>query len=255
MKIPASVLHFFGLTLAWSWLCHLPRLALVLPGGLDFALGTLATFGPAVAALFLTYRQQGRAGLRLVWESIGRWRFPKRWWWPILLLLPASAGLTALIMAAFNLPVAWEQSPPLFLLTPLALALFLLNALPEEIGWRGYALAPLQAEAGPLFASLLLGLVWGLWHLPLHFIEGTTQFVIPVWQFTAQTILLSLLYTWLYNHTGGSILAAALFHTTGNLAGAFVPYWVSSAGRWINFAVLMLVALLVWAGRGLTAKT
>ncbi len=87
--------------------------------------------------------------------------------------------------------------------------------------------------------------MWGLWHLPLHFIAGTTQAAIPVWEYLAQTILLSVLYTWLHNGSRGSVLVASLFHASGNLTGAVIPYWVTGPGRWISFLVLLIPAVVL----------
>ena len=92
-----------------------------------------------------------------------------------------------------------------------------------------------------LGASLLLGLIWGLWHLPLVFIEGTSQAAIPFHEFVLQTMALAIIYTWLHNNTGGSVLIAALFHASANTAGAAIPTWTTELGRWINFALLIVV--------------
>ncbi len=131
------------------------------------------------------------------------------------------------------------------MIVPVGLLLFFFNALPEEYGWRGFALDHLQQHWGALTSSLILGVCWGVWHLPLHFISGTTQAVIPIWEFVLQTIVLAVLYTWLHNNTGRSVLIAALFHTMGNLTGAVVPFWTTEEGRWVNFGILLVIAVLV----------
>ncbi|MCP4424766.1 MAG: CPBP family intramembrane metalloprotease, partial [Chloroflexi bacterium] len=88
---------------------------------------------------------------------------------------------------------------------------------------------------------------WGLWHLPLHFMDGTVQEIIPIYQFVLQQMVLAIIYTWLFNNTGGSILIATLFHTTANLSAAAVPFWTTELGRWLNFGVLIMVAgIIVW---------
>jgi membrane protease YdiL (CAAX protease family) len=96
-------------------------------------------------------------------------------------------------------------------------------------------------------ASLILGLIWGLWHLPLHFISTSTQYVIPIWQYVLQTIILSVIYTWLFLGSKGSILIAGIFHAMGNLTGALIPYWVLESGRWVSFIQLLVIAVLVAA--------
>ena len=79
----------------------------------------------------------------------------------------------------------------------------------------------------------------------MHFISTTTQYVIPVWQYILLTIVLSVIYTWLYLGTKGSILIAGLFHAFGNITGAVLPYWTGEAGRWVSFGLLLIPAFLI----------
>ena len=79
------------------------------------------------------------------------------------------------------------------------------------------------------------------------FIEGTTQASIPFSEFVLQTMALAVLYTWLYNNTGGSVLVAALFNASANIAGAAIPTWTTELGRWVNFVLLLVIAgAVVW---------
>ena len=127
----------------------------------------------------------------------------------------------------------------------------------EEFGWRGYALDRMQTGNNAVIASLVLGFFWGLWHLPLFFMQGTTQAeaAIPIWEFILQIMVLSVLFTWLYNNTGGSLLVAILFHTIGNTTAALLPpYFTSELGRWIYFGFLLIAAvvvILIWDHRTL----
>jgi membrane protease YdiL (CAAX protease family) len=113
----------------------------------------------------------------------------------------------------------------------------------------------MQNGRNAIVASLSLGLIWGLWHLPLFFIEGTVQEAIPLWQFILQQMVLAVLYTWLYNNTSGSLLASILFHTFGNASAALLPqYFATDLGRWINFALLLVTTVVigqVWGWRSL----
>jgi membrane protease YdiL (CAAX protease family) len=139
------------------------------------------------------------------------------------------------------------------MIVPIGFLIWLLGAYPEEYGWRGYALPRLLEKNSPLVASLILGAVWGIWHLPLHFIPTTTQFVIPIWQYLLLTLVLSVLYTWLYLGTGGNLFIASLFHASGNIAGALIPYWTSNIGRWVSFLILLVPAVVIafrWQKKG-----
>ena len=245
-----DLLKYFLIAFAWSWLLNLPRLLasagiIMLDAGLSGGLGYAAAFGPSVAAFGLTFSRARMEGVRALWGRGWNLRFPKKWLIPALLLMPALGLVTMGLMALFGQPIPWEYVLPPVMIVPIGVLIWLVGAYPEEYGWRGYALDRLQDRFNPLGASLILGVLWGLWHLPLHFIEGTTQAVIPVWEFVLQTILLSVLYTWLFNKTGGSVLVASLFHAAGNLTGAVIPYWVTSAGRWLSLIPLLIAVILV----------
>ena len=88
------------------------------------------------------------------------------------------------------------------------------------MGWRGYVLPRLQTKYSALVSSLILGLIWGLWHYPKFLAPGnTTSFALFMLDTTAKAIL----YTWLYNNTNGSLLLVTLFHAASNVAGVFLP--------------------------------
>lgn len=243
---------FFAVTFAWSWSLNLPRVLhsmgdLGLPETVSRTFGALSVFGPFVAAVGLTYWDGGIPGvvslLRRGWD----FAFAKAWLVPTLFLMPAIGGITLAVLTLFKQPIPWEVGLPLPMVAPVFLLILLLNGLPEEYGWRGYALERLQQQWSPLAASLLLGLGWGVWHIPLHFISGTVQAAIPVTEYIAQTMVLAVLYTWLYNHTGGRIAVAALFHAAANVTGAAIPYWTTEVGRWVGFVILLIATLAIVA--------
>ena len=207
-----------------------------------------APFAPGIVAFALTARAAGGVGVRQLARRGAAAEFARRWWLPILFLLPAVAALTVLggRWLGWEMPAFPLLAQPLNLIGTFFFIFFLGGPLGEEFGWRGYALEPMQRRWGALVASLGLGLLWGLWHLPLHFIEGTAQQVIPVWQFVAQQMVLAVLYTWLFNHTGGSVLAAMVFHALGNLSGAaLLPLLATNQGRWLNFGLLLAVTTVI----------
>ncbi len=243
--------QFFALTFTFSWLLWLLPLLKSngfpdLPESVGL-LGMFAPFGPAVAAFWLIWRESGKTGAKRLWQRGWRLSFDKKWLIPALLLGPLVALFTAVIMLATGRSIAWEYGIPPLMIVPIFLLIYVTNALPEEFGWRGYALDPLQKHFNALPASLILGLIWALWHLPLFFIAGTTQQAIPLYQFILQTMLLAVFYTWLHNNTGGSVLIATLFHASANTAAAAVPTWTTELGRWLNFGLLVVMAgIVVW---------
>jgi hypothetical protein len=126
--------------------------------------------------------------------------------------------------------------------------LLLGGPLEEELGWRGFALPRLQARRSAFSASVLLGAIWGIWHIPLYYVSGTGQHetagaagtAFAIGAFVVWTIGLSILFTWLFNQTRGSLIVVMLFHAAVNL-GAFVPGAVGSTG-----AASFLYALVTW---------
>ncbi|MCP5100853.1 MAG: CPBP family intramembrane metalloprotease, partial [Chloroflexi bacterium] len=234
-----NLIQFFSIAFAISWLLWLPGLlvdnqVLDLPPIVDL-LGMFAPFGPMIAAFWLTYRHKGRAGMKQLWLRAWRLRFEKKWLLPALFLGLFTTGATVGLIILMGGGIEWEHGLPLAALGPVFALIFVTNALPEEFGWRGYALGRLQNGSNALVASLILGAIWGLWHLPLHFMDGTVQEIIPIYQFVLQQMVLAIIYTWLFNNTGGSVLIATLFHTTANLSAAAVPFWTTELGRWLNF--------------------
>lgn len=252
---------FFVLTFGISWLLWLP--GVLRSNGFDSLPaivglpGMFAVFGPAIAAFILVGRESGRAGMVQLLSRAIATRFRKRWWLPTLLLFPVIGIVTVGILMLLGQDIPeWTAPTLLTALITVVIILFIGGGL-EEFGWRGYALDRMQTGQNAVVASLVLGLFWGVWHLPLFFIEGTVQHDagIPVWEFVLQTMVLSLLYTWLYNNTAGSLLVAILFHTIGNTTSALLPpYFGTEIGRWVNFAILLttaVIVVLVWGWRTL----
>ncbi|HEY0641795.1 MAG TPA: CPBP family intramembrane glutamic endopeptidase [Nocardioides sp.] len=188
------VLGFVLLAYAMSW----PVWVLAHVTG-SFALVVLGGFGPAVAAA-LTLRLTGQP-LRPWAAGILVWRVPLRFYIYALLLPAGLYGVVNVALQATGADVDWSLLParvPTYLVS-LALTAVLLGGQ-EEPGWRGYALPRLQDGHTPLRATLLLGLAWGIWHVPLY---GPAGFVVP--------LVLAFFYTWLFNRTG-SVLLCVLVH-------------------------------------------
>ena len=254
-----QLVSFFIITFAFSWLLWLPQVLKFngfpdLPDIVGLP-GMFAPFGPAVAAFWLVWRNGGKEGVKALWLRGWQLNFKKIWLLPTLLLGPVTALLTVLILVVVNGSFSWEYGIPAAMIIPIFLLIYFTNALPEEYGWRGFALDPLQKRSTALVASLILGLIWSIWHLPLFFIEGTTQASIPMYQYFLQTIVLAILYTWLYNNTGGSVLVAALFHAVSNTSAAAIPFWTTELGRWVDFGLLLVTAgivLAVWGTKRLS---
>lgn len=118
----------------------------------------------------------------------------------------------------------------------------------EETAWRGFALPRLQASLSALNASLLLGVLWGIWHLPLFFIPDSFQSNLPLARFLLATIAMSIISTWVFNHTHGSVLLVAILHAatdvtiayTNVMSGAQTLFWIF-VGVQCAFAALLVL--------------
>jgi hypothetical protein len=219
-----SLLAFFALVFALSvpfWVSGAVTGIQLTP---DLPLSSFIWVCPVLAASILVYREGGAAGvaafLRRSFDYERIW--DKRWFIPTLLLLPGVYATTFLVIRALGLPVPPVQFPLL-----VALGWFLgyfVAGQCEELGWSGYALDPLQARWKALEASLLLGAVWVTFHLVPLVQSGRGPGWITWWSLA--TLAQRVLFTWLYNNTGGSVFATALFHATGNLAqiGPFLDF-------------------------------
>jgi len=254
-----QLIKFFILAFGFSWILWLPQVLKFngfpeLPDIVGLP-GMFAPFGPAVAAFWLVWRQSGKEGVKAFWKRGWQLNFKKIWLLPTLLLGPVTALLTVGILIILEGSFSWEYGNPVATIIPVFLLIFFTNALPEEFGWRGFALDPLQKRLTAFGASLMIGVIWSIWHLPLFFIEGTTQAAIPIYQYFLQTMALSIFYTWLYNNTGGSVFIAVLFHAVTNTSAAVIPFWTTDWGRWIDFGILVVSAAIIlthWGGQRLS---
>jgi membrane protease YdiL (CAAX protease family) len=129
----------------------------------------------------------------------------------------------------------------------LPLVLLLGGPLGEEFGWRGFALPALQDRLGWRTASLGLGLVWGMWHLPLFYIDGTAQARIPFVLFLLSVVAMSVVFAWLVNRTAGSVVAALLLHTAINFWPSVVPV-LPTEGSYRAYAFVVAMVFLLALG-------
>jgi CAAX protease family protein len=223
----AALGAFVALAYALSWVWEFPFAAAgdVIEKGQGWPTHWPALFGPALAAIVITAWLSGRGAVLGLFARIGRWRMPVRWWaatlsplWFLGVALLAAAAVGELPSAAdFG---RYSGLPTIGILVIALLAI--LGAVGEETGWRGFALPLLQRRYGALVAALLLTPIWALWHLPLFFTVTTYRdFAPPAYiGFVFGLACGSIVLTWLYNGTGGSILACAVWHGLFNVATA-----------------------------------
>lgn len=243
MRRSAVLVAFLLVTFVWSWTLWALAAWLELPGAAAEVLIVAGRFGPSLAAIAVTVAAAGRSGLTGLLAPLRRWRAPAPIWWlvvagPVVIVL-AAIGLAALLgtpPGPFNDPATAYLVLPAFLLI-----LVFGGPLGEELGWRGFALDRLQARAGPVPASLLLGLVWGLWHLPLFLDPGQVQASLPPVLYLGQTTTTAVFYTWLWNRTR-SLPIVLVLHTMTNLAAGVFPLLAPEAPNDLAFGLAIALA-------------
>lgn len=212
-------------------------------------LGGQLPFTPLLAALVVVPIIGGRAGLRSWASRIVRWRVGAQWYAAALLIPFVTGGIAAFLnvrLGASYTPLQWSDLPPLI---PEAIFVFLLVALGEEPGFRGFAIPQLQKRFSAINSALILSAIGVAWHMPLFLTDDTPWDVIPL------IIGGYFIFVWLFNNTNGSVLLAMVLHTSQNiLAGQlFQPMFSDQdVARYIWIFSLIYAALV--AGILLTCR-
>jgi len=231
---------------------------------LPSALLGLGAAGPTVSAFLILAITSGKPGMLRLLRSYVHWRVGVRWYLVTLVGIQVLMFLAFVVvpgaLADFRAP-DWSFVP--LYLSAVAFTLFLpvpAGPLLEEGGWRGFALPRMQRLHGPLVGTLILGALWGLWHLPFlfgplagtgpdaTFVSASIAFVL----FIIGLIGLSVIMTWVLNNTGGSVLMAILLHWAFDMGPAFIrffpsttPYYVPLSYQGMGLAIVFGVAALL----------
>jgi CAAX protease family protein len=251
------LVRFFALTYAMAWACWLAAAAVSgaaapLLAMLRTPLLYLGTFAPSLVALFLTSRADGSARQALI-DRIFIPGVRVRWY------VFAAVYMVAVKLAVALLHRVATGAWPRFGETPwyvmaVATAISTPVQAGEEIGWRGYALPRLAARWGLGPASVLLGLIWACWHLPLFFISATDTSGQSFPLYLLQVIALSVAFGWLYGHTNGSLLPVMLMHAAVNNTKDIVPSAVPGAVNPMALSASLvgwLTVILLWICAGI----
>jgi membrane protease YdiL (CAAX protease family) len=224
-----TLLIFFCLAYAITWTLFI-TVAVAVPAGTSagYALVLIGTYSPAIAALSLTAWKNGLTGVRSLLRRILHVNVPARYYLFAVSYM-AAIKIAAAVLHRVLLGVWPQFGTEDLLLIPFAIVLSTPFQAGEEIGWRGYALPQLAARFGLPRASLLLGAIWAVWHLPQFYIAGadTYQQSFPVW--AMQAIALSVAFAWLYARSAGSLLLVMLLHAAINNSKDIVPSGVRDA--------------------------
>jgi membrane protease YdiL (CAAX protease family) len=247
------LISFFVMAIVLSWIAVAPLLlSPTLPKEPFMILGALA--GPTLSAVIVIAVIEGKAGLGTFFKRYIQWRAGIVWWLIVLFGILIALNVVATFILGPSILTEFFKNFGLILPTYLIalIAGVILGPLGEEPGWRGFALPRLQARYGPIVGSLILGVLWALWHAP-GYLGGWMESAVPA--LLVYCIGFSILATWVYNNTRGSILLMILLHSSSNAAisvGARVLPTNLSAGMhafvfsgWIPAIVGGIVAILI----------
>jgi uncharacterized protein len=250
---------FFFMAYAFSWIITIPIVLSewgVLPESLFIPLFALKPFvGPFLAAFIMTNITEGKAGVLRMRRSIRQWRAGWQWYLFILLGIPVLFLLGIVVQPGAL--ASFQGLPPHYLITYLVnfiIILFVGGPLGEEPGWRGFALPRLQPRYGPLWGTLLLGVVWAFWHLPDFLTRaqgggpgtGFADFLTNLPIFVVLLLAISIVMTWVYNNTRSSIFIAIILHASINTAGIMTELFPdpdTSIMTMSNLALLIAMAM------------
>jgi len=269
------LLAFFVLTFGLTW--GLGACFALFPAQLTAVFGKVsvtnplfivAVYAPGISAIIVSGKIDGPAGVRRLLGGLLRWRIGIQWYVAIFVGIPMLSAIAMLLSAALaRTPLMVDHWYRLFLLGPSGqqivraagagglwsailaiLGSFLADPGPlgEELGWRGFALPRLLKDRSALSAGVILGVIWGVWHLPAFILAGTPQNNMSFPLFMIGVVALSVLMTWAFKGTSGSVLAATLIHWTFNTCTDMtqMPLALVSVG------VLVIAAAVVVAIEG-----
>ena len=243
-----TLIAFFALAYGLSWVVWGSTLARD-AGLIAWAIpaepfGFLAV---SVGAVVATVVFGGRAALRSLGARLVLWRVRSRWYLAAVALpvLPALAALGVHLALGGQHDV--HAFVPVAATLPLLLSQLVTHLLTEEAGWRGVALPRLRSTLSPLSAGVVLGLLWAGWHIPMFFLAGTRQ-TYPFPGFLVMVVSISVIMTWVWDHTRGSVLIAALFHAAMNTGWAVLNVlWGDLRLFWLCVAFTAVLASVVGA--------
>jgi membrane protease YdiL (CAAX protease family) len=262
------LVSFTVIAYAFSWIFSIPFILSewgYLPSAQYFNLFFIVkSFGPALSAFILTRTLEGDAGWQNLKDRVRLWRVGWKWYAFILLGIPVVMvlGILALpgALASFQglSPTFWVGYPITFILI-----FFGGGPLGEEPGWRGFVLPRLQSRFGALRATLILGVIWTFWHLPDFLTSaqrggpgaGLSIWTINLPIFFLMVTSMAFVFTWVANHTQGSLLTALLLHASINTFGSIQTTFSAPIVTHtdlpflIGFGVLALLILVLTRGR------
>jgi len=243
---------FFLLTYVVTWVSWLAAWAISDGGfarpGLWMLPFYFGVFAPALVAVWLTFRREGATGVRALLSRLFQWEVAPQWYVFAFTYIAVIKLAAAVIhrLATGEWP-RFGDEPVYIMLAATIGSLLLFGQAGEEVGWRGYALPRLAARYGLARSSIVVGIMWASWHLPIFFIPGadTTGQSFPIYLLSVTAI--SVAIAWLYDHTNGSLFLTMLMHSAVNNTKDIVP----SVGPKPASPFAVTASLIGWLTAGL----
>ena len=262
-KIRFNILLFIVLSYILSWSYFILKILVennFINLNIPPTIEVLGGFGPALAAIVVTFVFDGLSGLNELSRRLFIWKFELKWYVIALFLQPLIWLCAIYINTSFG-----GQHPifndyyiskyidfsniisPIYLLIILTLALFtqFIFLLGEEIGWRGFLLPKLLTISNWLISSIIVGIAWAIWHIPLFLISNTTQSNISFSLYFIDLMASTFIFTWIFFHTKGSVLIAGMFHASINFSTGFFPILPQIAGSSSPYIIGIVIKSLI----------
>jgi len=244
-----DLLKFFVLTFAATWTCFI-TVAVAVPTEkpLGYALVLGGAFAPSYVALSLIAWREGQQGVGAILRHVIQWREATRWYLFAVFYIAGIKLTVALILRVST--GSWPRfGPTPWYLIPFAIAFSTPFQAGEEIGWRGYALPRLSDRVGLRWASIVLGVIWAVWHLPQFFIRASDTYGQSFLIFAFQVVAISVTLAWLWNATAKSLLLPMLLHSAINNSTDIVPSATPGSNNVFGLSaspVALMTVILLW---------
>jgi uncharacterized protein len=240
---------FFGLAFVLMWSCFFLVALVPIPAKSALGEGLIlaGAFAPAIAALTVVALREGRPAAAVLLRGLTRWDVPGEYYGFALLFAIVVKLSAAIICKAAS--GSWPRFGDSLYLIPFAILFSTPFQIGEELGWRAYALPRMAQRLGLPGASLVLGAIWGFWHLPQFFITDGESYHQSFPVFVLSTIALSVVFAWLYARTKGSLLPVMLLHAAINNSKDIVAAHVAPETKNFSFNAPLLswvTLALVW---------
>ena len=264
-----KLIRFFVIAFAFSWVIWGIGVFLSsftdidLPMWVVLPIVIIGAFGPFVSSVLLTNKSGGKEAVITFLKRGLKVKEVPGLIWLAMFLIPIMAMLIAIFFVRLNYGVGGVSFTGLLILPFYVVIMYLGGPLQEEYGWRGYALDRMQKKWNALVSSIILGIIWATWHIPLFFIEGAPQENMNMGLFFISVLCISILMTWLHNNSKSNIFVALTYHSIGNsikiiVDGEGVGEAAMSAGEHYHIIAQIIIVLLVvtiWGPKTLTRSS